>query len=252
MAETLSTGTSLAEIQAILRQYVGAQLPQEMVGQFRLDALRWQRPQRSPDPHKLPIFFTGAQEETSDVQKALVTLGISGVLARADSDDKYHSDTVELAAVTKDTRGENRVLAVVYGGYDNYPAYGVDLSMTLPETLSRTYASLDRNHHITRFPTNPGSISRVGSYLLPRYQTNGYVTEAMVSQTFVGAGYRIPAVSFSDPQRKGGLGGMQLSYGGFVHQEYQVSGTAQSLSIGYDSGRTTWEVTLPRTLQRVR
>ena len=235
-----STPTTLAEIQSIFREFVGAQLPRGMIDQFGLNTLRWQRPQRSPAP-SLPIFFAGAPEEIEGVQQALVTLGIADPHGNG---REYHSDNVQLAAVTTDTRGSKRVIGIRYSGFDDFPAVAVDISVAKTEGVKTMV--LDPTH-TTRFPTSPGSIT--GSY----DHTNGYITEAMVRQAWgdVG-GHHIPAIRFYDPSRSGNIYMMQIRYGNLDPEEYRVRGTSGVLWIGYCSEGKSRDVVLPRTLQKAR
>ncbi|MDO8429734.1 MAG: hypothetical protein Q7S88_03835 [Candidatus Daviesbacteria bacterium] len=184
--EVPSTPASLALIQDTLRTQTSAQLPPELIEQFRLETLVWQR---LTTPSNSPTFIGGVSGEGS-IDQAVATVDVV-VMGRGRA-------AVRFAAVGIDTQGSSRVMAAEYR-IDHLMAYGVDVSVQQDEVPDD--AIMDREK---------GTVSLGRTYMatIPTklgypFHTEGFITEAMAGQTSDHGSPHRYAIRFNDASGEG-------------------------------------------------
>lgn len=217
----------LFQIQEVMREALNAQLPEALISQLRLEGLNWGLVTLPPGSSELilPILFLGCQRDPIIIQDALGTIELKRLV---DDEGKLPGQisSVRIGGTVHDSMDNPRVLGVRYSCFspDDYNAFRFDISFSNEEL--RRLAERSGGSQTREIPTD----------INHPYSTAALITKAMVGEV---EGHK--TVLTTSWERGWGIHGSGITSKG---ENYILQYRAESIE-------SLWEISIPKSLQRV-
>lgn len=233
----LRVNLTLNQIQALLREQTGGQLPDALVNQLGFRELGWQL---LYDPNVLPMLFVGQPyhaEGAFDLKEAMGTIELRRGVIESTEDRQVYGG-LRVAGVGRATDNSRRVMAVEYKAYgERKSAIEIDVSVLEQELV---FPGMRRRLDIP-IPCSPGEY----------YHTAGLITPAMANS----AGHQ-QVIRAYDPSRQSGeqlyfnFDSLQSHYRGFRIRSSRHTHTIFFEPSETEVGLSPWQVIIPKGLDK--